>query len=421
MENKSRNYKIPFICSLGACLEYFDFALFIFLLDPLRIVFFPEKENDLGFFLILVIFSSGYLMRPSGGFFFGHFGDKFGRKRAFQLSVTLMAIASIIIAFLPSATVAGGIAPIFLFMVRMLQGFSVGGEIPGASVYASEFFSERRGLVIGLIFLGITWGNILAIGLIGFIRLFMTSSEFLAYGWRICFLVGGLVGFLAFQLRMRFSETPVFREFKANKLKIPAQVLFNKSWKDVISGFFSVGTTATSLFILVRLPEYLQDFIGVQFENIQVFSLFTFVVLGFGVVFFGFISDYISRKILMLVGSLLVILVSFFVLSFLDKGSSIGMVYLMTGILAFTLSIPNGVYACYILEKFPTLYRLSGLSICYNLGYAIFEGIFPLIITLVLTNNPSIVTVAYFISIPALLSFLSSFFSNDYSKRHLKF
>ncbi|MFA8300785.1 MAG: MFS transporter [Hyphomicrobiales bacterium] len=409
------------ICSLGACLELFDFSLFLFLIDSIRGVFFPGSSGSSGLLLTLVIFSSGSLMRPIGGLFFGHIGDKFGRKKAFQLSVTLMAISSAAIAILPPASSVGAIAPVLLLLVRMLQGFSIGGEIPGSCVYASEYFPKNRGYVVGLIFLGITYGNLLASAMIGIVRAFMSDHAFNIYGWRICFLVGGLMGILAFNLRKKFAETPVFMEMKERRLKIPAKQLFVKSWKDVVSGFFAVGTTATSLFVLVRMPDYMEKFCNVTFQNVQVYTSYMFVILGIGVVFWGYLSDFISRRLIMTIGCVMVIILSFVSFKVLNGTSSMPLVYIMSTLVAFALSIPNGIYACYILEKFPAIYRLSGLSICYNLGFAIFDGAFPLLITLFLLSQNSLVAVAYSLSIPAFLSLIFTFFSSDHSRRTLKF
>ena len=416
-----RNLKIPIVASLGGALEFFDFSLFIFMIQPISEAFFPGEPAKVSFYKTLLIFSVGYLIRPIGGLFFGHIGDRWGRKKAFQVSLLLMSISSFLIACIPSVSVIGWFAPLFLLALRLLQGFALGGEIPGAAIFASEHFPEKRGFVTGILFMGITWGMFLTAAIIIILGAIMSPEVFNAYAWRVGFLVGGFSALLVIWLRSSFTEPQIFLDFLPHKREFPIVDLFRFSKLQIFQGICSVALTGGSLFLLVRLGNYVSEYSKVKLADNNYLYLYFFFIYGIFIFLSGWLSDRFGRRRAMVFGCIFGGLGSMLFFYSLPHVSTVFGVYLWLSILAILLSITNGTFACYILERFPTAYRFSGLAFCYNLGFAAFGGFIPLILTSVLAYISSVTVLIVYMAILAVITLMTVFYSEDYHHKHLRF
>lgn len=155
--------KIIGLSSLGGALEFFEFTIYAIFSQYIAAHFFPNKNTFLSLIATFGVYALGYIARPLGAIVFGHFGDKYGRKNAFTLAILLMSFATLFMGCLPSYQTIGVSAPVLLLILRLIQGFSVGGEISGATVFTAEHLPlTRRGLGIGIVFMGITLGNSMA-------------------------------------------------------------------------------------------------------------------------------------------------------------------------------------------------------------------------------------------------------------------
>ena len=154
--------KIIFLSSMGGALEFYDFVIYIFFAPIIGHVFFPKTDKFAALLAVYAIFAIGYFIRPLGGIVFSHFGDKHGRKKTFISSVIIMALSTGLIGLLPTRNEIGITATVMLVILRLLQGFSVGGEIPGAIVYTCEHVKLNRGLACGIIFAFFNIGILLA-------------------------------------------------------------------------------------------------------------------------------------------------------------------------------------------------------------------------------------------------------------------
>jgi MFS family permease len=171
------DYKIIILSSLGGALEFFDFTIYALFASYLSANFFPEQNPIVALINTFAVFAVGYFVRPLGGILFGHFGDRYGRKNAFTISALVMALATLFMGLLPNYQHIGLWAPILLILLRIFQGISVGGEVPGAIVFIAEHLANRRpGLGIGFIIMGVTLGNV--IGSLLFIFKFFVSDNF---------------------------------------------------------------------------------------------------------------------------------------------------------------------------------------------------------------------------------------------------
>ena len=191
-------YKTLWLATLGGCLEFYDFIIFVFFAKIIGDLFFPPEIPDwVRQFQTFGIFAAGYLARPIGGVLMGHAGDLRGRKQMFTLGIFLMGLSTLGIGLLPTYTNLGIWAPILLLLFRILQGVAVGGEVPGAWVFVSEHVPYSRvGLACGILTGGLTGGILLGSLVATGFNLLMSPAQTAAYGWRIPFLIGGLFGLL---------------------------------------------------------------------------------------------------------------------------------------------------------------------------------------------------------------------------------
>ena len=207
--------KVLFLTSLGGAFEMYDFVVYIYLTPFLSELFFP---NDNGFIALLstfAIFAIGYLIRPFGGILFGHFGDRIGRKKTFVVSILLMSVPVILIGLLPGYATIGIAAPILLILLRLLQGVALGGEIPGAMTFTSEYIGmEKRGLASGSIYCGLNCGIAFGALILAVFGMLFTHQQMLEFGWRLLFILGGLLGLIAGYLRNKTTESHLFLELE---------------------------------------------------------------------------------------------------------------------------------------------------------------------------------------------------------------
>ena len=235
------DYKTLSLAALGGALEFYDFIIFVFLAAVVSQHFFPADIPDwLRQFQTYGIFAAGYLARPLGGIIMAHFGDLFGRKKMFNLSILLMAFPTLLMGLLPTYETVGIIAPVGLLILRILQGAAIGGEVPGAWVFVSEHVpAHRTGYACGTLTAGLTAGILLGSLVATALNSILTQAEILAWGWRVPFLLGGVFGLCAMMLRRWLEETPIFAEMKAKKQLVEGlplkQVLGNNKVEVVVS------------------------------------------------------------------------------------------------------------------------------------------------------------------------------------------
>jgi predicted MFS family arabinose efflux permease len=393
------------LAALGGALEFYDFIIFVFLATAIGKLFFPP---DLPHWLATIqtfgIFAAGYLMRPLGGVVLAHFGDLFGRKRIFAFSILLMALATFGVACLPVYATIGIAAPLLLIVLRLLQGVAIGGEIPGAMTFVAEHVARRHvGLASGLISSGFGLGVLLGAGIAAAITVVFGPEKMLAYGWRIPFLIGGVFGLVAVWLRRWLNETPVFVRMHDNQLlvaELPLKVVMRSYRRGVVlsilfTWILSAGVTVTMLMtptILDRLYGYTaqQSLPATAFGAI-------FLIIGLGVS--GAIVDRIPAGWFFVVGGVFFGAATFAFYRY--AGVSPLQLYALYAIMGLATSIVAAVP--YVMVRcFPAPVRFTGVSFSYNLSYAIFGGLTPIIIAGLQPLSP--MSPAYYLLFIATLS-----------------
>lgn len=307
-------YKIVGLTAIGGALEFYDFTIYALFAPYISQHFFSNGNQFIGLINTFAIFALGYFARPLGGIVFGHLGDKFGRKYAFSLAIFMMATATLLMGCLPPYASIGIAAPIILIILRLIQGFSVGGEIPGATVFTIEHVpSNKRGFAIGFVFMCITLGNTLGAGMGFILTTLLNSEQMMAWGWRIPFIVGFFLGIISYIIRKKSTETPVFMAMLAeNKLhRVPFFGMLKLSPIKLLSAFLLTAVTSSIISLFLYLPTYLSSMLSINISHAYLMNLFAFLSFAVMTVFFGRISDYVDRKKLLMTGALCLMIIAY--------------------------------------------------------------------------------------------------------------
>ncbi|MCR9191214.1 MAG: MFS transporter [Gammaproteobacteria bacterium] len=378
-----KHYKIVAITAAGGALEFYDFTIYALFAPYINYHFFANTSPSGGFIKTFAVFALGYLARPIGGIFFGHLGDKFGRKKAFSLAVLMMATATLLMGCLPTYQSIGTTAPVTLIILRLIQGFSVGGEIPGAAVFTVEHVPYRqRGFAIGCVFMWITLGNTIGAGMGFLLTHLFTPDQMLAWGWRIPFITGFFLGVVSYLIRNKTIETPVFKAMlKRNKiLRTPLLKIKKLSFAKLAHAFILTAVPSAIISLFLYLPTYLSNNMQLNLSHSYLINLLSFLIFGCLTVVFGHLSDRINREKLLMTGAALLLISTYPLFYGLNLWGE-SFVWVFTLSFALLGSIINGTYVVLLTESFPANLRYSAVGLTYSLGYAIFGGLSPLIFT----------------------------------------
>jgi MFS family permease len=382
------------LAAIGGALEFYDFIVFVFFAQVIGKLFFaPAVADWVRQVQVFGIFSVGYVARPIGGIIMAHFGDTRGRKRIFLLSVLLMAIPTFLIGLLPTYQSIGTAAPLLLLFMRLLQGVAIGGEAPGAWVFVAEHARRGRvGFAIGLLTCGLSSGILLGSLMTTWLNHMYTQAQIAAGAWRIPFVIGGVLGFVAMWLRRWLAETPVFEELRrraALSRQFPLRVVVKQHMQAVITSILSTWMlTAAIVVVILMTPVLLTEF-GVTSSQAQLASLLgtltlciSTIIVGAATDRFGIIRVAVPMFLLLIVSTYALFKIAASELLMHDGTipSLLILVYALAGFGAGAVVITPIL----MIHSFPGPVRFSGVSFSYNSGYALFGGITPLLISLLI-------------------------------------
>lgn len=409
--------KLLFLSSLGGVLEFYDFIIFALFAAYISNAFFPATNELAGLMITFATFAIGYLVRPLGGIVFGHFGDKVGRKATFTISILMMAFATLGFALVPTYGAIGISAPIIVIGLRVIQGLSIGGEIPGAITYVSESFTEQKGLACGIIFCALTMGIVLGSTVHASIVTLFTPEQMHTYGWRIPFILGGILGLLSFVLRRELHETSQFAAIEHNVEKFPIITVFKQQLINVVVSLFLAALCAvivTSLFLFT--PAYFTEVLHLP-ANAYVWQ--RTIAIAFGScssVFFGYLTDIIDVKKLVFILALTTALLAYPIFIIYAYYPQLYSVALFAS--ALLLGFSAGIIPRLLSELFPTRIRYSGIAVSYNLGFAIFGGLTPFISLSLIYYTGWVIIPALYLVFVSLLGMTSLIFLRHHYGRN---
>ncbi len=396
---------------VGNVLEWYDFAVFGYFAPIIAGQFFPEDDPAAALINAFGVFAAGYLMRPLGGVVFGYIGDKLGRKKALNWSVMLMVIPTVLLGFLPTHAQVGILAPILLLIMRMVQGFSVGGELIGSISYMTEIAPpSKRGYLGSYAFFGAVGGVLLGSLVATIAHAFFDASFLSAWGWRIPFVFGIFVGGFGLWMRKGMPETPHFEKIRKSGLidKNPVKVVLKTMpWRVFHLVTFIMLNSGGFYMLFVWWPTYLNKIITPHISHALLINTIAMAVFMLLIPVFGRLSDILGRKKLMLFGMGGIIIAAYPLFLWTDHGMFASA---LAAQLIFTLlmSIAVGPAAAAMVEMFPTRTRFSGIALGYNIAQSIFGGTAPLVCTWMIVKTADISAPAFYLIALGIVSFIAT-------------
>jgi MFS family permease len=385
------DYRTLMLAALGGALEFYDFIIFVFFAVVIAQLFFPPDMPDwLRQLQTFGIFAAGYLARPLGGIVMAHFGDLLGRKRMFMLSIFLMSVPTLAIGLLPTYAVIGIWAPLSLLALRVLQGAAIGGEVPGAWVFVSEHVPPRHvGFACGTLTAGLTGGILLGSLVATAINKLYAPAELLAQGWRVPFIIGGMFGLLSAWLRQWLHETPVFREMQLRQMladELPLKTVIRAHRPAVILTMLMTWLLSAAIVVMILMtPTLVQKLYAIPATAALRANSIATVFLSIGCVLFGTLADrYGAGKVLLFGCAMLGITSALFYRQMSVVPQNINEWYALCGFFVGVI----GVVPSVAVKAFPPVVRFSGLSFSYNVAYAVFGGLTPVMVSMLLPLDP---------------------------------
>jgi len=378
-----RDLRTLVLAALGGALEFYDFIIFVFFATVIGHLFFPADMPEwLQQLQTLGIFAAGYLARPLGGLVMAHFGDRFGRKRMFTFSVFLMAIPTLLIGLMPTYATLGYAAPILLLLFRVMQGAAIGGEAPGAWVFVAEHVPARRvGLACGMLTGGLTGGIMLGSLMATAVTSAFPQEAVASWAWRIPFLVGGLFGLGAMYLRRFLHETPVFEEMRrraALSRDLPIKAVLQGHGRAVLVSMLATWMLTAAIVVVILITpslfQRLHHFSAAETLQANLAATFALTVCA---VLVGALLDRFGMLRVTLLGGLALIVTSLALYTLAPARPELLLpLYALAGAAVGII----GVVPYVMVNAFPPAIRFTGLSFSYNMAYAVFGGVTPLLV-----------------------------------------
>ena len=412
--------RVIIAAAVGNVIEWYDFYIFGSLAAVLSVKFFDKTHPVAALLSTIALFTAGFLVRPIGAFVFGWMGDRIGRKYTFLVTLSGMGLGTGCIGLLPTIDQIGVLAAFLLFFLRMIQGLCLGGEYGGAITYVAEHVSdERRGYYTGWLQTSPTLGIVVSLAVIIGCRSYFGNAAFDAYGWRVPFLISFLLVGIAMWIRMQLQETPIFQEIRSK-----GQMTKNP-WKEAfLSQNFKLVAIATIIVIGEGVVWYSGQFWPLYFLGTvakldpltTAWIVGTALVIGTpSLIFFGWLSDNIGRKPVILGGFALAALTYYPLYSWLGQVThpdaiNYPVAVFIIAILVCYVGMVYGPIGAFLAEYFPARIRYTSVSVPYHIGNGWGGGLVPLITTAAFQATHSLKSaLIYPIAVPAVCFVLSLF------------
>ncbi|MFZ0139466.1 MAG: MFS transporter [Aeromicrobium sp.] len=392
---------------IGTSLEWYDFFIYgtaaALVFNKL---FFPDFEPLVGTLLAFTTYAVGFVARPLGGVIFGHYGDKLGRKNVLVVTLLLMGIATFAIGVMPTYATIGVWAPILLVALRFLQGLGLGGEWGGAVLMTLESGDpQRRGLNASWPQVGVPIGLLLANGALSLMGALTTEAEFESWGWRVPFLLSGVLVIVGLWIRLTIAESPLFRELEVSDKKVRAPIvdvvrLYPKQVGLAIGARVGVDVAFYTfvLFITTYVVTYLELPSSYALNAVLIAAACQVVLIPW----FGILSDRLGRRPVYLFGAIGAAIWVFVFFALLDTGRLV-LIVLATVVALVLHAAMYGPQASFIAEMFPTKVRYSGASMGYQLAGIVGGALAPIISVALLDRfDTSLVVSVYVVATLAL-------------------
>ncbi|WP_433870213.1 MFS transporter [Saccharopolyspora sp. CA-218241] len=412
---------------VGTTVEWYDFFLYgsaaalVF-----NRLFFPTGDPLIGTLLAFVTYAVGFVARPIGGLVFGHFGDRLGRKKLLVLSLVMMGGATFLIGLLPTHQAVGAAAPLLLTLLRLVQGFAIGGEWGGAVLIVTEHGSAKhRGFWASWPQAGVPLGNLLGTAVLAVLAAVQTEEAFLAWGWRIAFLLSGVLVLVGLWVRLAVEESPVFLAARAEAErtgaadKPPVVEVLRRYRREVLTAMGARFAENVVYYMLTSFVlTYVTTFLGLPRGVALNASLIAALVHFASIPLWGALSDRVGRRPVYLVGAVGTGLWAFPFFTMLDT-ESFAVITVATTIGLVFHGAMYGPQAAFFSELFGTRVRYSGASIGYQLASIVAGSLAPIIATGLLAAFGSSVPISIYVALCAVVTVVAVVWSPETRDRDL--
>lgn len=407
---------------IGNALEWYDFALFVHFIEIISRLYFPAGNDFASKMYTYGAFAAGFFMRPLGAIVFGFIGDKFGRRAALAGSILTMAIPTSLIAILPGYQEIGIIAPICLLIIRLLQGLSLGGEFSGSIAFVVEHApDDKRGLAGSTAMFSMNIGILMGSAVAAICSNLMEPEIFAAWGWRVPFAIGIVIGLVGLYIRTGLHESPKYEQAKHDG-KLSTSPL-----KEVLFEHRSDLITAVCLYLTVTVPfytfigfmkNYLTSVVGVPLAEASLINTISMIIATLFIPFIGYLSDIYGRKIIIKYSAMAVFLLSYPCFMML---SSNHFYIILVGQTLFGIMVSSYMapMPTILVELFPTSIRYTGVALSYNISAALFGGTVPAVATAMIEYTGVKESPAIYVMCFAVISLIAIHFLEDRRKMAL--
>ncbi|GAA3074038.1 glycine betaine/L-proline transporter ProP [Pseudonocardia yunnanensis] len=386
--------------AMGNAVEWFDYAIYSYLVTSIGLNFFPEANPAAQTMLVFAGIAIPFVLRPFGGVFLGPLGDKFGRRRVLAVTILMMSGCTFFIGLIPSYNTIGIAAPILLLLARLIQGFSTGGEYGGAATFIAEYAPDRkRGFYGSFLEFGTLTGYVLGAGIATTVQLSLSDEALNSWGWRIPFLIAGPLGLIGFYLRNRIEDTPAFRscERAGETTQAPFSEVVRTYWPQIINLIgFVILLNVADYTLLTYMPTYLTQVL--EISDTEALIVIIGVMIGMMLVIapVGALSDRVGRKPLLLTSAVGFLILAYPAIALVGMRDPLPVTAGMV-ILAVLLVLMLGTIGSALPAMFPTRNRYGGFSIGYSVSTALFGGTAPLVITALIDRTGNTAVPAFYL------------------------
>ncbi|CAN7558968.1 Proline/betaine transporter [compost metagenome] len=399
---------------IGNGLEWFDFTVYSFFAVIIAKLFFPTGNDLSSLLLAVATFGVGFFMRPVGGIVLGIYADRVGRKAALSLTILLMALGTTLIGIAPTYDQVGIFAPLLIVVARLMQGFSAGGEMGGATAFLTEYAPARqRAYYSSWIQASIGVAVLLGAAVGTFVTSSLSTEALNSWGWRLPFLLGIVIGPVGYYIRHHLDETPTFRD-NAERADSPLKEIVQAYPRETLASFSMVILwTVCTYVLLFYMPTYAVKVLKVP----QADGFIAGMAGGSAIMVFaplvGLLADRIGRRVLLSGSALLILVLAWPMFTFINHVpglSSLLVFQLVFGVLIATYTGP--ILAAFS-ELFPARVLSTGLSVAYNFAVTIFGGFASFIITWLIATTGSSMAPAIYVMIAAAISLVGTRFVRE--------